>query len=189
MRPAWPALHTWIALAVFTGSLSAHAQQIPPTLQGTSLADSSQHKIVTGDGSKFTVVVFLSARCPCSASHEPALAALATEFGKDANFVGIHSNSDEPIPESVAHFKAAALPFPVLQDSDAHLAGLFGAVKTPHVYILGKDGKVLYQGGVDNSHTATDATKPYLKSALTSLRSGQNPEVALARAIGCVIRR
>jgi peroxiredoxin len=191
-------LSCWIAIASLGACVAQLALltrvaqaglDIPPAIEGRNLADASSLRIPTADPSHLTVVVFLSARCPCSASHEPTLSTLAKEFGKDARFVGIHSNTDEPEAESAAYFKRAALPFPVIQDADAKLAERFGALKTPHAYVLGKDGKLLYQGGVDDSHTSSKATRPFLKTALEALRAGRAPEITRSRAIGCVIRR
>src|SRR5690242_3859591 len=59
-------------------------------LKGTS------HSIKLSQAKLATVVVFLSAKCPCSADHEPILDSLAQEFkGAGFQFVGIHSNADE----------------------------------------------------------------------------------------------
>ena len=106
-------------------SASALAAQVPDALEGKALGDSSSHRIAL-KGARPTLVVFLSARCPCSASHEPALAELHKEFGGEVRFVGVHSNADETPDESVTHFRSAALPFPVIQDSGAKLANAFG---------------------------------------------------------------
>src|SRR5262245_12746026 len=81
-----------------------------------------------------SVVVFLSAKCPCSASHEPVLKDLAREFEpKGFRFIGVHSNADEALGFTQEHFKAAALPFSVIQDPQSKIADVFGALKTPHV--------------------------------------------------------
>jgi peroxiredoxin len=167
----------------------SHAMNIPSSIQGKNLADATSIALDPRDGTKLTVVAFLSARCPCSASHEATLAALAKEFGSEARFVGIHSNVDEPETESSEHFKKSALPFPVIQDSGSRLANEFGAVKTPHVFVLAKSGEVLFQGGVDDSHDAHRASREYLKNALQDLRAGRAPQINLARSIGCIIRR
>jgi peroxiredoxin len=113
---------------------------------------------------------------------------MAKDF-KEFRFIGIHSNTDEPVQESRDHFQQANLPFPIIQDEHAQLADLLGAFKTPHVFLLGKDGEILFQGGVDNSHDPARATQPYLKNALLALRSGKTVEVAQARALGCIIKR
>jgi peroxiredoxin len=165
----------------------AQAMNAPRSIEGKNLADSAD--VVLGPSDKLTVVAFLSARCPCSASHEATLAALAKEFGAQARFVGIHSNADESEQESVEHFKKSALPFPVIQDSGAKLADRFGALKTPHVFVIAANGDVVFQGGVDDSHDAKRASREYLKAALQDLRAGHAPQINLARSIGCVIRR
>jgi hypothetical protein len=134
------------------------------------------------------VVVFLSARCPCSASHEPVLKSLATQF-KGFAFVGVHANADEPLADAKRHFEAAALPFPIVQDREGHLADCYGALKTPHVFVVGKDGSTLFTGGVDDSHLAEQATEPYLKEALAAIEGGKRPPHEKVRSLGCVIKR
>ena len=93
-------------------------------------------------GNKGTVVVFLSAKCPCSDSHVPVLKKLAEEF-KDFSFVAIHSNADEQIDSSKSYFETAKLPFPVLQDEKSKIADEYRAFKTPHVFVLSPEGKIL----------------------------------------------
>ena len=139
---------------------------------------------------KATVVVFLSAKCPCSQSHEPKLRDLAREFGpKGFRFVGIHSNADEPSALSGTHFEAAKLGFPVHEDSNAKWADALGALKTPHAYIIDREGRTLFQGGVDDSSLAAESHKQFLRDALEDVAAGREPRVALARALGCMIKR
>ena len=135
-----------------------------------------------------TVVAFLSARCPCSASHEPVLAKLAAEF-PGMRFVGVHSNSDEDDAFTRAHFTAAGLPFPVVQDNHSQLARELGAFKTPHVFVLSPKGEVLFSGGVDDSHFAERADKHYLKEALVAVAEGREPTEKEVRTLGCIIKR
>ena len=87
-RP-WMAM-TAIACASLAAS-TARAMQVPAVIEGKSLLDASPQKIELADPARYTVVVFLPARCPCSASHEPLLAQLARDYGKEARFVGIQS--------------------------------------------------------------------------------------------------
>lgn len=146
-------------------------------------------KDIEKPGDLATVVVFLSAKCPCSASHEPVLKDLAEEYrSKKVRFIGVHSNADEPVEMSKLHFVSSKLPFEVKEDSDQKWANAFGAIKTPHAYIIQK-GELVYQGGVDDSSNAPDAKKHYLKDALAAIVSGKKPEVQMARALGCVIKR
>src|SRR5262249_43350944 len=132
---------------------SALAAPLPTTLTGYDLV--TGHQIQSHPASKGTVIVFLSAKCPCSASHEPALAQLARDYqARGFAFVGVHSNADEPQTQAESHFKGIGLPFPVIQDDGQRWADAFGALKTPHTYVLGAQGELLYQGGVDETHNA-----------------------------------
>lgn len=138
---------------------------------------------------RVTVVTFLSARCPCSRSHEAELKRLHGVFsGTGIEFVGVHSNQDETSVETKKHFRAAALPFPIISDQGAKLADAFRALKTPHVFIV-KGGEVVFQGGVDDSADGTQAKKHFLEEALTALKSGKPLETTRVRALGCAIRR
>jgi thiol-disulfide isomerase/thioredoxin len=137
---------------------------------------------------KALVVVFMSARCPCSNSHFPVLAKLADKY-KDIRFLAVHANADEPVKEAQSYFKLVSLPFPVLEDEHAKVADQFKALKTPHVFVLSPDGKILYQGGVTNSSMAEQSDRNYLNEALEDILKGQKVRTAEGRTLGCVIAR
>jgi Redoxin len=181
----------WILVFV-AGSLTASASRSFPTIFEGQNVGSPEPRISKVDavGKKGVAVVFLSARCPCSESHEDPLAKLAQSH-PDINFVGIHSNSDESESEARAHFSKVfpALPFPVLQDEGGKWVDRFAANKTPHVFLLDPQGTLVYQGGVDDTHKAKNATKHYLRAALDAMVSGKQPEVTEAKAVGCFIKR
>lgn len=135
-----------------------------------------------------TVVVFLSARCPCSMGHEERLSELARRF-KNFAFVGVHANADEPAELVRRHFTPGKFPFPVLDDADQTVADRFGAVKTPHVFVVDRAGNVQFEGGVDDSRLALDAKKHYLEDALARISRGESPETKVVKTLGCSIRR
>lgn len=137
---------------------------------------------------KGTVVLFISAKCPCSRSHEPGMSALAKDFPEFA-FVGVHSNGDEPEDLSGFYFKEAKLGFPVIRDFNAKIADDFKALKTPHAFVIGPKGECLYNGGVDDSKDAAKATQNYLRLALTDIKAGREPKEKMTRTLGCVIKR
>jgi len=137
---------------------------------------------------KGQVVIFLSAKCPCSKSHETSIQHLAQEF-PEFSFVGIHSNKDEDEGMSAVHFKEAAFSFPIIQDREFKWANELGAMKTPHAYVIGPKGECWFNGGVDDTKDASKAKKFYLKQALLDLREGKEPEQKTARTLGCSIVR
>jgi hypothetical protein len=57
---------------------------------------------------------------------------------------------------------------------------------TPHMYIVNKDGILVYQGAIDsgNSRDIPTATN-YVKAALASLKAGKPIKKAVSKAYGC----
>ncbi len=141
---------------------------------------------------KALVLIFLSARCPCSASHEKKLSEMAKKWGKlGFKFFGIHSNRDETLEETKKHFSQSPLflALEVLQDHEALLAKKLGALKTPHAFVLSPQGEVLFSGGIDDSADAAEAKNEYLVRALEAISQNKKPADTQVRALGCLIKR
>jgi hypothetical protein len=172
----------FVLLAILPEAVSAMPRYVKVSLDGVDVS-------FPDDSAKATVLIFLSAKCPCSASHESDLAKLVQQYHPlGFQFIGIHSNQDENSVLTKAHFQSAKLPFPVIEDPGARLADDFKALKTPHVFIV-KSGEILFQGGVDDSAEASNAKKHYLSDALKQLSEGRAIETSRARALGCAIKR
>ncbi len=173
---------------IFLSVNSFAAPKIPS--QGFSGIDYATSKMAqfNADSQKGAAFIFLSAHCPCSASHEVKLKKLAKEY-PDVRFIGVHSNVDEDLKIGQSHFAEANLGFPVIRDEKSRIADALGATKTPHVYLFTKTGELAYQGGVDDSRIVENAHKEYFQIALEAVRAGKLPEVRLARTLGCSIQR
>ncbi len=157
-------------------------------VEGADVVNGKSIKIDTKAATRGTVLVFLSAKCPCSASHEELLNKLSAEY-KDFTFVAIHSNADENAVDTKTHFEATHLSFPIIQDHKNAWANQLGALKTPHAFVLNNQGEIIYQGGVTDSHVGPSAKKQFLKDALEDIRSGKTPRLKEGRALGCFIQR
>lgn len=141
-------------------------------------------------GTPYRVWVFLSSRCPCSNSHIDKIRAAAREFdGKEFEFVGVNSNQDETAAESESYFAKQRLGFRVERDEGVKIADRLGALKTPHVFIESAEGKILYQGGVDDSRDAHSTGVNYLREALDEIHRSVPVSHPRTRALGCVISR
>lgn len=174
-------------VATFLFGVDADACSSKP-ISGKDLRTGNWESVDPKQNSKGTVVLFLSAKCPCSRSHESGLGQLSKEF-PDIRFVAVQSNSDEDESLSEWHFKQAELPFPVIRDQRAQIADDFRAFKTPHAFVVGPKGECWFDGGVDDSKDASKATKFYLRAALNDLRDGREPREKTARTLGCIIKR
>lgn len=161
---------------------------VPLIAKGALTTDGTQKTIIFQTAEIATVVVFLSATCPCSDSHIPYLKKLKEEFPK-INFLAIHSNVDEDQKVTEDYFKKVNLPFDVIQDDNAKLADAFKAYKTPHAFIISNKNKVLYEGGVTSSAKAHTASHFHLRDALEDLTEGREIKVKEVRTLGCAISR
>jgi hypothetical protein len=162
--------------------------ELPQLSPAQDARPAAPHGLRFDEAELATVVVFLSARCPCSRSHETKLRALALAYPR-FRFVGIHSNADEPEAQAATHFREAQLGFTVLQDPQSRLADGLGALKTPHAYVIDPRGKILFEGGVDDSQIANHAKRHFLKAALDDVLAAREVREPQARALGCLIRR
>jgi thiol-disulfide isomerase/thioredoxin len=164
-------------------SISASADVV----RGTDLRSDKFVEINISDD-KPTVYYFLSAWCPCSQGTFDHLNKLQQEY-KQFKFIGFHSSVDIPKSDALGYFAKYKIDFPIILDDKVEYADKFKALKTPHIFVYGADGKVLFQGGATNSRNPKRAKKFYLKDALASISLGKEPKVKSAKAIGCYIQR
>jgi peroxiredoxin len=85
-----------------------------------------------------------------------------------------------------------AAPTHVLLDPEQRIARAYGATVTPHMFIVGADGKLAYMGGADSipSSRMDDLARatPHVREALTALAAGQPIPNLVTRPYGCVIK-
>ncbi len=79
---------------------------------------------------------------------------------------------------------------PILHDPGALVADLYGAIATPHLFVISPAMTVIYQGAVDDrSFRQPEPTTNYLDAAVQALMVGGLPAVAETPAYGCTIVR
>lgn len=175
---------TLMIILLAIGCSSAPQKSTRAVIQGQSYA--GKEIKIDPSQAKTTVVVFLSATCPCSNSHIPALTNLQKNY-PHIQFIGIHSNADERAATGKAYFEAAQLGFPVIRDTQTKYAKHYGAVQTPHAFVLDREGTVLYQGAVTSSSIAQRAEQNYLQDALYDINAGRQPATSKRKTLGCYI--
>jgi hypothetical protein len=160
------AAHVFSGLDVKTGEVTSLLRD-DPTKQGT-------------------VVIFMSAKCPCSISHAEEIIALSRDY-PDFRFIAVNSNADEKLEDVKRYFQS--FPFPVLKDLKSMIAIELKALKTPHAFIFNSEGKRLFHGGVSSSATFARADRKHLREALEDLKEKREIRTPVARALGCAIDR
>lgn len=137
------------------------------------------------------VLDFWSAECPVSAKYDPYFAAhYAAWQAQGIIFLAIDSNAGYTVAEMQRVAAERRLPFPILRDQGNVIADQYGALTTPHIYILDREGCVAYQGAIDDTTFRKKVpTRNYLEEALLALLAGAQPEPAQTPPYGCTIVR
>lgn len=79
--------------------------------------------------------------------------------------------------------------YPILLDESGATGKAYGAKTTPHMYVIGKDGKLAYRGAIDNDRSpGKQGDKNYVKNALEELLAGKKVTEAETTAYGCGVK-
>jgi peroxiredoxin len=136
---------------------------------------------------RVTVLHIWSALCPWTERTDAAVLEAATSHGAD--LWSIASNADEAQAVLMKESQSRHLPV-VLLDPDQRVADLYGAVATPHVFVVDERGVVRYHGAVDDARFREPVPRRrFLAEALAAVRLGQDPEPGVTPTYGCAIVR
>lgn len=150
------------------------------------------------DEAKGFIVIFTCNHCPYSVANEDRIIALDRLY-KPKGYPVIAINPNDPAAQPEDSFekmriraKEKGFTFPYLFDEEQKIYPQYGATKTPHVFVLEKNGNkniVQYIGAIDDSSRDEKAVKEkYVEDAVNALLEGKKPEVTYTRAIGCSIK-
>jgi len=144
------------------------------------------------------IVIFTCNHCPYAKAYEDRIIKLDKKF-RNVGYpvVAINPNDPELAPEDsyekmIERSKEKDFPFPYLFDNTQEVYRMYGATRTPHVYLLEKKDdkfRVAYIGTIDDNYKdASQVEKKYLENAVVALMEGEEPNPAVTKAIGCTIK-
>ena len=175
---------------------AAEAPRVGRTIENFELTDFRGKQVRLNDYAQkqLIVVAFLGTECPLAKLYGPRLQDLSTEYqDRNVQFLGINANRQDTLTEIGGWANHHKITFPVLKDQRNQVADLFGAVRTPEVFVLDADRKVRYWGRIDDQYgigiVNNRPQETWLKEALDSLLAGKAPEISSVEAVGCHIGR
>lgn len=81
------------------------------------------------------------------------------------------------------------MPFPLLLDENGATGRAYGAKTTPHMFVIGKDGKVAYAGAIDDDPSPTvPGKRNYVISALRAVMDGRDVPEPATKPYGCSVK-
>jgi peroxiredoxin len=150
---------------------------------------------------KFVVLEWFNEGCPFVKKHYTSgnMQKLQAEYtGKDVVWLSINSSAPgeqghmtaESAPKTISDWKIKATT--ILFDHDGKVGKMYGAKTTPHMYVIDKEGKLVYQGAIDSKPTANsadiDGAENYVKVALDSTMAGKPVANASTKPYGCSVK-
>ncbi|HYD86920.1 MAG TPA: thioredoxin family protein [Vitreimonas sp.] len=85
-----------------------------------------------------------------------------------------------------------AAPTATLLDPTGAMGRAYGATNTPQMFIIGGDGRVLYQGAIDDRPSARpqslEGANNYVRAALRDIAAGRRVQVAETTPYGCTVK-
>jgi peroxiredoxin len=138
---------------------------------------------------RLAILSFWSAECPWSERVDRILLSHLKDWDERVALLSVASNDNEE-PEQLARVAGErGLPL-VLLDRGHHVADLYGAQTTPHLFLIDASGILRYQGALDDvTFRQRVASRHYLRQAIESLFAGRLPNPDLTPPYGCTLVR
>jgi peroxiredoxin len=146
------------------------------------------------------VLHFQSAKCPWDKGYQPILNDMASKYQAMTDdegepkvvFLGVNSNRAEGEKMLKKYHASKDMPYKLLKDEGNEVADKYNAMTTPHMYVIGTEGKLQYMGHIENNYgdmQTLGEKEPYLAPVLDALLAGEEPPMTKTRAFGCSIKR
>jgi peroxiredoxin len=190
------------ATAAAAATAAARSAAIGQPAPDFSLPDLDGKVVRLSDFRGKTVVLeWFNPECPfVKASHtKGSLVDTAGRVAKDG-VIWLAINSGAPGKQGHGAEKNRAgktqfgLTHPILLDESGEVGRLYGAARTPHMYVVSPEGKLVYRGAIDNSPDG-EADSPtggtlvrYVEQALAALTANTPIAVPETEAYGCSVK-
>jgi peroxiredoxin len=186
-------------LVISCASLIARAADSPKAVVGQpaptfTLQDQDGKPVSLSDfRGKLVVLEWVNPNCPFVQRHYRAktFQTLVDEYGgKGVVWLAINTTHDATNSFNKEWITKNSLTYPILNDSDGVVGHEYGAKTTPEMYIISKEGTLLYMGGIDNDkdNDKGSARVNYVSKALDEILSGKPVTVSETPSYGCSVK-
>ena len=159
-----------------------------------TLTDTSGNEVSLSDfEGRVMVLEWLNPDCPFVQRHYKAgtMKKLASTYG-DKGVVWLTINSTNYMDAAAnAKFKVSNdLPYPILVDQTGDVGRLYGAVTTPHMFIIDDSGTLVYNGAIDDDPRGSkgEGSMNYVAAALDEVLAGKAVTTTETKPYGCSVK-
>jgi len=157
------------------------------------------HKLSDQKG-KVVVLEWTCCNCPFVMRHQQKQKTMQKTFakfkGKDVVWFAIDSTKPDhkgsytdKMIKSWIERDDVKLPYPVLRDADGRVGHLYGAKSTPHMFVIDKNGVLVYQGSIDDDPAGNkEHPTNFVEAAVTAVLEGSTVQVDHHPQYGCSVK-
>ena len=194
---------TALGLAVVLGlaALGSRADEgakkaaIGETAPAFKLPDASGKEVSLADfKGKIVVLEWANPSCPVWKRHLDAktMVDLAPKYAeKGVVWLAIDSTNKAHgnFAQNESWRKEKHLPYPMLVDADSAVGKLYDAKTTPHMFVIDADGKLAYEGGIDDDPRGKNGEHVnYVVKALDELLAKKPVSTPKTKPYGCSVK-
>lgn len=187
--------------AAFTGSARAAAEigKAAPDFQLTDITGKT-HKLSDYKG-KIVVLEWTNSGCPVVGRHYASGNMQSTQKAATADgavwlqICSSHKGAQGDLGDSEATKwlkSSGAASTAYLRDQSGKVGRSYGATVTPHMFVINKEGLLVYKGAIDDQPNAREAdtvkAHNYVKAAVAALKEGKPVARSATQAYGCGIK-
>jgi peroxiredoxin len=200
---AWRAfIYVAIAAGALIIALVAHAATVGQRAPEFTGKDSQGKSISLADyRGKYVVLEWTNRDCPYTKKQYDSgnMQALQKEWtAKGVIWLTILSSAQgeqgylDAAQENAQMVRASAHPTAAILDPSGTIGREYGAKTTPHMFIIDPQGRLIYDGAIDDKPTTDLAdvkgAKNYVSAALNEAMAGQAVQLATTRPYGCSVK-
>ncbi len=150
---------------------------------------------------KFVVLEWANQGCPYEKKHYESgnMERLQKEWtSKGVIWLSVISSAPgqqgyvSPTEENAYLSKMHASPSAAILDPSGSIGRLYGAKTTPHMFVIAPDGKLVYEGALDDQPSPDPASlkgaKNYVSEALAEAMAGRPVSTPVTKSYGCSVK-
>lgn len=143
---------------------------------------------------KIVVLEWFNEQCPFVVRHYSAdhrtMVRLAQRYAdQDVVWLAVNSSHFATPQTNAAATAAWDIPYPILDDSAGDVGRAYGARTTPHMFVIDRQGVLVYQGAIDDDPGGRgDQPLNYVDQTLAELLADEGVSITSSRPYGCSVK-
>jgi peroxiredoxin len=155
--------------------------------------DGERYSLSSFQDKSLLVLLFISNGCPTVKACQDRIIKIQKDFMvKSVQLLALNSNNAYLSPadtyaEMVLRVQEKDFNFPYVKDGDGTVARSYGALCTPHVFLMDEERRLRYRGRIDDSRNPDRVTVSDLRNAIEDLLVNRSVRVPETTPFGCSI--